>query len=324
MGKHDHTYKILFSHPRMVRDLLDGFVSGDWRAQLDFDTLQRVSDNYVSDDLRARADDIVWRVRCGGHDVYLLLEFQSTNEPFMALRVLAYEALLFQDIQRHRNLKSSDELPAILPIVLYNGCHCWSAHKDLASSFPSSIPEGLAGYVPQCRYLLIDESRYEEADLRLEENAVAALFRLEKCRRPEQIAAIVSSLMTWLERTGQRSLRRAFRIWLGKVLFARFGKGTAIVNDLWEEQTMLSERLDQWEAEFLQRGRQAGWQEGLQKGLQEGRQDGEVALLMRLLRKRFGELPPSVSDRLKLAQPAQLERWGDRLLDARSLSELLD
>ena len=75
---------------------------------------------------------------------------------------------------------------------------------------------------------------------------------------------------------------------------------------------MLSERFDQWEAEFLQRGRQ------------EGLQEGAVALLMRLMSKRFGELSPSVCERLKLAQPAQLDQWGDRLLEARSLSELLD
>jgi hypothetical protein len=312
MGDHDHAYKILFSHARMVRDLLEGFVGGEWPAQVDFGTLERVSDNYVSDDLRSRADDIVWRARCGAHYLYLLIEFQSTNEPFMAVRVLTYEGLLYQDIIRTQGLKARDRLPAVLPIVLYNGIRRWSASKDLLSALPHGLPNGIAEYVPQCRYLLIDQSRYGEADLPIEPNAVAALFRLENCRQPEQIAPIVNSLMTWLGRVGQHSLRRAFRFWLSRVLFTRFGKSVSVLNDLWEEQTMLSERLDQWEAEFLQRGRQ------------EGRQEGEVAILSRLLRRRFGELPPSVGDRLKLAQPEQLERWSDRLLDARSLSELLD
>ena len=51
---HDHSYKLLFAHARMVRDLLQGFVGGAWRTSLDFNTLERVSDGYVSDDLRAR------------------------------------------------------------------------------------------------------------------------------------------------------------------------------------------------------------------------------------------------------------------------------
>ena len=67
---------------------------------LDFDTLERVSGDYISDDLRARADDIVWRVRCGSRRVYLLIEFQSRVDTFMAVRVLAYVALLYQDLIR--------------------------------------------------------------------------------------------------------------------------------------------------------------------------------------------------------------------------------
>lgn len=94
MAEHDHSYKLLFSHPQMVRDLLEGFIPGDWLSQLDYDSLQKVSGSYVSDDLRARTDDIVWRVRWGKGwiYVYLLIEFQSAIEPYMAVRILTMSA----------------------------------------------------------------------------------------------------------------------------------------------------------------------------------------------------------------------------------------
>jgi hypothetical protein len=57
MGDHDHSYKLLFAHSRMVRELLETFVGGDWVAEVDLDSLERVSDSYISDDLRARADE---------------------------------------------------------------------------------------------------------------------------------------------------------------------------------------------------------------------------------------------------------------------------
>lgn len=60
---HDGAYKLLFSHPLMVRELLEGFVREDWVRRLDFATLERVNGHYVDDRLRQRADDIVWRVR---------------------------------------------------------------------------------------------------------------------------------------------------------------------------------------------------------------------------------------------------------------------
>lgn len=140
MGKHDHAYKILFADPRMVRDLLVGFVRAEWLSQLQLDTLERVNASYVSDDLRSRSDDIVWRVRCGDHYLYLLIEFQSTDEPFMAVRVLAYEGLLFQDIIRTYKVTPGDKLPSVLAIVIYNGPRQWSGCEDLASLFSAHVP----------------------------------------------------------------------------------------------------------------------------------------------------------------------------------------
>jgi hypothetical protein len=77
--EHDASYKLLFSHARMVEDLLHGFVHEAWVRDLDCTTLERMSDNYISDDLRSRRDDLVWRVRWGPDwlYLYLLLEFQS-------------------------------------------------------------------------------------------------------------------------------------------------------------------------------------------------------------------------------------------------------
>jgi len=87
---HDHSYKNLFAHPEMVTDLLRGFVHEEWVAQVDFATLERVNGSYVADDLREREDDIIWRVRWGTDwlYVYLLLEFQSQVDRFMAVRIM--------------------------------------------------------------------------------------------------------------------------------------------------------------------------------------------------------------------------------------------
>jgi predicted transposase YdaD len=63
MSPHDNAYKHVFSHPRAVADLLRGFVHEDWVAQLDYTTLEKVSGSYVTDDLRDREDDIIWRIR---------------------------------------------------------------------------------------------------------------------------------------------------------------------------------------------------------------------------------------------------------------------
>ena len=124
MPEHDHGYKLLFSHPRMVEDLVRGFVPGGWVAELDFASLERVPASYVGEELEGRASDLVWRLHRQGEGwvyVYLLIEFQSTVDRFMALRVLTYVGLLCQELVRQGGLSPEGKLPAVLPIVLYNG-----------------------------------------------------------------------------------------------------------------------------------------------------------------------------------------------------------
>ena len=48
---HDRVYKRLFSDPRVVEDLLRGFVPVEWVERLDFTTLRRLPAEYVSREL---------------------------------------------------------------------------------------------------------------------------------------------------------------------------------------------------------------------------------------------------------------------------------
>ena len=98
--EHDSSYKYLFSAPEMVRDLIMGFVPDEWLHSLDYATLERVDGSYITEDFKSRADDIVWRIKVGGEWVYLylLIEFQSTVDKYMALRMMVYQGLLYQDL----------------------------------------------------------------------------------------------------------------------------------------------------------------------------------------------------------------------------------
>lgn len=51
----------------------------------------------------------------------LLLEFQSREDPWMAMRILAYTALLWQDLSKTGAVSEKEGLPPVFPIVIYNG-----------------------------------------------------------------------------------------------------------------------------------------------------------------------------------------------------------
>ncbi|WP_437586312.1 DUF4351 domain-containing protein [Sorangium sp. So ce1000] len=60
------------------------------------------------------------------------------------------------------------------------------------------------------------------------------------------------------------------------------------------------------------------------KYVAQGRQEGERAVLLRLLRARFGELPEAALARIEGAESAALERWAERVLSAKTLADVLD
>ena len=74
--------------------------------------------------------------------------------------------------------------------------------------------------------------------------------------------------------------------------------------------------------EGLQEGRQEGLQEGRQEGLQEGRRKGEVSLVCRLLRRRFGTVPETLTYQINELSLAQLEGLGEALLEFGELTDL--
>ena len=73
-------------------------------------------------------------------------------------------------------------------------------------------------------------------------------------------------------------------------------------------------------------GREQGHGEGMERGrvegMERGRVEGERAVVERLLRRRFGKLSKSASERLVTASTTDLERWADKVLDADSLEDV--
>lgn len=217
---HDGGYKLLFSHPRMVGDLLKGFVREPWVGKLDFSTLDRVNPDRVSDDLKHRKGDVVWRLRVAGEDwlyVYLLLEFQSQLDRFMPVRVLTYVSLLYQDLLRRRELTPRGKLPPIIPLVLYNGQCRWRAPRRL-SRLIEGVEGGLRAYQPEIRFLLVDEIGLPEKALARRCKLVSALFRLERSRQPNEVERIVADLARSLPEGQELPLRRALASWLARAL----------------------------------------------------------------------------------------------------------
>jgi predicted transposase YdaD len=73
---------------------------------------------------------------------------------------------------------------------------------------------------------------------------------------------------------------------------------------------------------FIEAEQKGRW-EGRQEGRREGRQEGELIVLRRLIEKRFGPLPGWAGEKLAALPVSALEDLSERVLDAKSVEELL-
>ncbi len=321
---HDSAYKLLFSRPRMVRDLLDGFAARGWGAALDFDTLAPLPANFVSEDLEQRHGDLAWRIRFRDDRwlyLVLLLEFQATVDPAMAARMLAYTALLYQRVIADGVLREHGTLPPVLPVVLYNGRRRWTAPVEMMDLVTTGS-EMLAPYQPSQRYYLLDGARVVDADLP-ENNLVSALIGLEKTRDAAGLGEALHALSDLLREAGDAALTQAFMAWLqqGVRIAGRLpADHREPLAQLQEGRTMLEETVREWTREWLEQGRAQGMEQGIEKGREE-----ERALLCRQTARKFDA---AAAEKLAAAiagvtDPNRLARVGDWIIECATAAELL-
>jgi predicted transposase YdaD len=311
-SEHDHGYKLLLSHPHLVEELIRGFLPRHWADRLDFSTLERVSGSFVSDDFRERHDDVIWKLRWRREKeswfwIYLLVELQSKPDRWMAVRLLTYVGLLLQELIRQGKLEPGRKLPAVLPIVFYNGKPQWRSPRDLASLFVT-VPPDIRRYLPRLHYLLLDENRLPLDRPELRDNLMAALLQVEASQPREALSRAKEVLRQTPD--GESGLRRILRIWLGW-LFQRFFPGGIIPEEVdLEDFPMLEQTFRDWERQIRREERQEGEIRGMQK------------LVLSILRQRFGPVPQVARQRVKeVSSTRELDELSRRILSADSLQQ---
>ena len=219
----DAKYKSLFSHPRVRRDLLRGFVSKGLTSLLDLDTLQMMPTEFVDARLGAQRSDMVWRVNYrkeiseGELYVVVLTEFQSTVDRDMPLRMVKYTAQIYTKLLEEKR-SPGQKLPPVLPVVVYSGEAPWSAPEEMEEMI-APVGEELMPFLLRQRYFLLDLHRVGVDDALLDnvlyvqalieqgrwEDLWPALSRLQDAIDPKAEEALLDLIMELAQRAAEGS-----------------------------------------------------------------------------------------------------------------------
>jgi predicted transposase/invertase (TIGR01784 family) len=200
---HDAQYKELFSNPTLVSELLRSFVDEEFVKHLDFSTLKKLNAHFVTGKFRKREADLIYQINFKGNPVYiyLLLEFQSTVDKFMSLRLLEYIVQFYKDLLK---VEKRDLLPPVFPVVLYSGDNKWTAPIQFQKLIiPTSVPKK---YLPDFRYYKIAVNEIPTERLCRIKNAVSAIFYVENSN-PEDLAKNIQRLVELIKAENFEVLR---------------------------------------------------------------------------------------------------------------------
>ncbi len=136
---------------------------------LDPARFETLDGTFVDEGLRTHQSDVLLRTRLAGHDVliYLLIEHQRTVDEFMALRMMKYQARIWDRYLREN--PGTERLPVILPAVIYQGERPWNAATDLHDLLDIDLDEEtlaeVTEYLPSLKYRLDDLTQLDIRDL---------------------------------------------------------------------------------------------------------------------------------------------------------------
>ena len=180
---HDHLFRSVFREESEAAGLLRAHLPEAVNSDLLWSSLEGQEVSFIDDRLRDSESDLLYAVRRKADDapawLYVLLEHQSTPDPWLRLRLLKYSIRIWErDRKQHPDER---HLRPIVPLVLYQGRYGWSPAREFSELF---VPEvrGWPG-VPRYAHLLVDQTKVGPDELcgelrgRIAQLALMAAYR---------------------------------------------------------------------------------------------------------------------------------------------------
>jgi predicted transposase/invertase (TIGR01784 family) len=185
--KHDESYKSVLSVASNFLHLIKKyFANAPWIAGIADDTAERVDNSYVTSEYSNIDSDLIYKLKRGGSDVYfyVLMELQSQVDFTMPFRLLRYIVELLHDVFKNtdKNIRARKgfRLPAVVPMVLYNGYDNWTAVRTFREY--TADYELFGDNIIDFRYLLFDLKRTDEETILSTKKMLDIILLLDKRR----------------------------------------------------------------------------------------------------------------------------------------------
>ncbi len=262
---------------------------------MDFSQCQKLEKSFISKRYRQTESDLVYQVQLRDTTayIYILLEFQSTVQRFMAVRVANYVSSFYLNLLDSR--KKIKKLPPVFPIVLYSGKRKWTAPDN--TRLLITQPELIGRFALDFSYFKININELDQAKLLQAGNAISYLFLSETQYRMDILAVELGKLFDKKEDKQALSLILNWFEQLavhGKIEKIDFEKLNRVYSSKQEVDMIVDSvrkykqtAFDEGKLEGIFEGKLEGIQLGFQQGVQQGTQQTKLEVVRTMLHERL-------------------------------------
>jgi predicted transposase/invertase (TIGR01784 family) len=317
--EHDTTFKFLFADKEEILLLVKDILHYTWADNIEEDTIELVKTNYVTQHFSQVEADVVAKAKLKDKEVYfyILIENQSKVKREMQQKILKYMISLWAEEIR----KGVQILPAIIPIVVYNGIgERWNVSTDLMEAFDVFKDDVF-------RYRVVDIIELDVKKLleREEDVLTPIVFYLEQARedRSELIGRLLEvekNLKKLSKKNVDRFLEWSYHIIRPRLAedqkseFDRIAKRVKQegVEAMGEFISNVARLLDEAKTKDFLAGKLEGKLEGKIEGKIEGKLEGKleatIEFAKRLIQKGFSDEEVAELTELQIEKVKELRK----------------
>lgn len=323
---HDKFFKETFGKVEVAKDFLNNYLPENVMNLIDTNTLEPQKDSFIDKDLKEIFADMLFKVNIDSKEgyIYFLFEHKSYTSKNISFQLLRYMIEIWEARINNENI---NELPMIIPIVIYHGKANWNINSTLGELIKGykDFPKDVQKYIPDFEYLLYDLSKFTDAEIKGKVINKIAMTTLRDIFTKDDdgiMESLYKTLIYFAEIENQQTGIEYFETLMRYIFSARADLTKKAVNEMMNEIETTYPEGSAIVMTLAEKFREEGKEEGMEKGLALGETNSLIKTNIRLLTKKFGALPEDVKSGISKLDVDTLELITIEIFEYESLDDI--
>ncbi|UZQ49457.1 Rpn family recombination-promoting nuclease/putative transposase [Clostridium kluyveri] len=219
------------------------------------------------------------------------------------------------------------KLPAIVPLVLYNGEYKWTVERRFKNVVNKS--ELFGDSIIDFEYILFDINKYEKEELLKLGDICSAIFLLDQKVDFEEFISRIADIALYFDRLTKEE-KMILKHWLRTTLSDDFkniiGEELGSVLTVNKEEVLkMTSNISKTIKETFERVKEEGIEQGIKRGREEEKEQTrlkDVERVLKLVNKKFNYSDRAFDERVKKASSDELNLIIENILDIERMEDL--